>query len=395
MYLFTSENVSPGHPDKCADIISDTIVDTFLAADPNARVAAEVMIAGKEVVIGGEVSSTLKPDHDDYEKLVKKALIDIGYTGTGGFSRTQALHPDDVTVTVRLNAQSPEIASGVKREDGEIGAGDQGIMFGYACDETKELMPSAIVFSRRIRERVYEYALGHPFELGVDIKTQVTVDYGSKEGFDNGEVKRIDTIVVSAPYTESFGRGNAERLIRRLIQESGLPEGLVDGRTRLLINPSGSYVGHSALHDCGLTGRKLIVDTYGGYAPIGGGAQSGKDWTKVDRSGLYAARWLARRIVEEGLAKKALVQLSYAIGEAKPVSVTVDTMGTGRSGGGDEELSGRLAGLYPLTPAWIRDAFGLDRPGEEGFGYADVAARGQVGVGEWPWERLVAADGGL
>jgi S-adenosylmethionine synthetase len=384
MYLFTSESVSPGHPDKCADILSDTIVDACLAYDPEARVAAEVMIAGRDIFVGGEIGGTWFPGEAALSELAEKALRKAGYGEESGFSPSQTLHPKDIRLTSRIRPQSPEIAAGVKRGGGEVGAGDQGIMFGYACDETPEKMPAALYYARKIRDALHRYAVAHPFELGVDIKTQVTLDYGSRKGFYEGSPKRVDTVVVSAPYPENFGRKRAEELIRCVIRRSGIPEDLFDERTVYLVNPSGSYVGHGPLFDAGLTGRKLIVDTYGGYAPIGGGAQSGKDWTKVDRSGLYAARWLARGLVENGFARKALVQLSYAIGRAEPVSVTVDTFGTGH--GDDVSLSEAVRGSFPLTPAWIRDRFGLDAPSGSTFLYADTAAWGQVGLPGLPWE---------
>jgi len=393
MYLFTSESVSPGHPDKCADIISDSIVDRYLQEDPNAKVAAEVLIAGKHIIIGGEISSSLKLYQRDFEKIVHDALFKIGYTGKNGFSREQTLYPDDIDVTILLNRQSSEINNGVDREDGEIGAGDQGIMFGYACTEAEEFMPAAITYSRKICDRVYAYALNHPDQLGIDIKTQVTIDYGTKERFMYGKPDKIDTIIVSAPYTENTGNKRAEEIIRNIIKESRLPENLYrEEQCIIKINPSGSYIQHSALFDSGLTGRKLIVDSFGGYAPIGGGAQSGKDYTKVDRSGLYAARWIAKHIVASGIAEKALLQLSYAIGESKPVSVTVDTQGTSKISLSDENLSLAVSEHFALTPKWIKEKFNLHLPSDESFLYADIAAKGQVGDSAYPWEQLDALD---
>lgn len=391
MYLFTSESVSPGHPDKCADIISDSIVDRYLQADPRSKVAAEVLIAGKNITIGGEINSTLQLDQSDFEEIVRNALIKIGYTGQSGFTREQTLYPDDISITVQLNRQSEEIYQGVEHADGEIGAGDQGIMFGYASNETPEFMPAAIAYSRLLCDKVYRYALEHPDQLGVDIKTQVTVDYGSKDNFTQAKPEKIQTIIVSAPYTEQLGFEQAKEIITGLINESGLPSDLFDPEScDIKINPSGSYISHSALYDSGLTGRKLIVDSFGGYAPIGGGAQSGKDYTKVDRSGLYAARWIAKQIVASGLAAKALVQISYAIGEAKPVSVTLDTPGV--KGMSDEKLAKVLTDRYPLTPKWIKEKFGLDQPSKDTFLYADVAAHGQVGITGYPWEQLDDAE---
>ncbi len=387
MYLFTSEVVSPGHPDKCADIIADSIVDKHIMADSNARVASEVFVAGKHVVIGGEVSSKLELSKNDYITIVKDALSKIGYNGKGAFTKSQCLHPDEVEVQVLLNHQSPDINQGVDRESGEIGAGDQGIMFGYASEETSDFMPAAITYARMLMEKVYHYALEHPHKLGVDIKTQVTLDYETKENFDNCNPQKIHTIVVSAPSVEGLDIVDVRELIQGLIDDCGLPKTLYNPKECIIhINPTGRYVNHSSLHDSGLTGRKLIVDTFGGYAPIGGGAQSSKDYTKVDRSGLYAGRWLAKHIVASGIAKKAVVQLSYAIGVAKPVSVTVDTMGSSKFG--DDILSDKIAQKFPLTPRWITDKFMLDKPSEETFTYADVASRGQVGQSDYPWEKL-------
>ncbi len=391
MYLFTSEVVSPGHPDKCADIIADSIVDRLIMEDPASRVASEVFVAGKHVVIGGEVTTKAKVDEAAYKQIVLQALEKIGYDGKSAFSKGECLHPDDVKVQVLLNRQSPEINQGVDQEDGEIGAGDQGIMFGYADVETADYMPSAITYARMLMEKVYHYALEHNHKLGVDIKTQVTMDYGTKDNFESGQPQSIHTIVVSAPCVHTMSIEEVRELIMGLIIDTALPTNLFDPENCIIhINPTGKYVSHSSLHDSGLTGRKLIVDSFGGYSPIGGGAQSSKDYTKVDRSGLYAGRWIAKNIVAAGLAKKAIVQLSYAIGVAKPVSVTVDTMGTGLID--DGELSDYVHDTFALTPRWITEKFSLDRPSAETFLYADVAARGQVGQSDYPWEKLDAVD---
>ena len=391
MYLFTSEVVSPGHPDKCADIIADSIVDRLIMEDPNSRVASEVFVAGKHVVIGGEVTTNAKVDISGYKQIVLDALAKIGYDGKAAFTKEECLHPDDVEVQVLLNRQSPEINQGVDQEDGEIGAGDQGIMFGYADIESADYMPSAITYARILMEKVYHYALEHNHKLGVDIKTQVTMDYGTKDNFENCQPQSIHTIVVSAPCVNSIHIDEVRELIMGLILDTALPTNLFNPNECIIhINPTGKYVSHSSLHDSGLTGRKLIVDSFGGYAPIGGGAQSSKDYTKVDRSGLYAGRWLAKNIVAAGLAKKANVQLSYAIGVAKPVSVSVDTMGTGKID--DGELSEFVLNTFALTPRWITEKFSLDKPSEETFLYADVAARGQVGQSDYPWEKLDSVE---
>jgi len=391
-YLFTSEVVSPGHPDKCADIIADSIVDRLIIEDKDSRVASEVFVAGKHVVIGGEVKSKATLSDKDYEKIVKDALAKIGYDGKSAFSKEQCLHPDDVKVQVLLNQQSPDISQGVDQTTGEIGAGDQGIMFGFASSETADYMPAAITYARILCDKVYNYALHHNQKLGVDIKTQVTVDYGTKANFENCKPQKIHTIVVSAPSVEGMQIEEVRSLIQGLIDDAGLPTNMYDKNSTIIhINPTGRYVNHSSLHDSGLTGRKLIVDSFGGYAPIGGGAQSSKDYTKVDRSGLYAARWIAKHIVASGLAKKAIVQISYAIGVARPTSVAVDTMGT-YTKFDDDTLSQFVMDTFPLTPRWITEKFALDKPSEKTFLYADVAARGQVGQSDYPWEKLDELD---
>lgn len=393
MYLFTSEVVSPGHPDKCADIIADSIVDRLIIGDPKSRVASEVFVAGKHIIIGGEVTSKTNVTTEDYKQIVHDALVGIGYNGNPYFTKEECLHPEDIEVQVLLNRQSPDINQGVDQEDGEIGAGDQGIMFGYADSETANFMPSAITYARVLMEKVYEYAKVNPSELGVDIKTQVTMDYGKKDNFENCKPQKIHTIVVSAPCVNNMSITDVRVLIQGLIDNSGLPVDLYDKDDCIIhINPTGKYVSHSPLHDSGLTGRKLIVDSFGGYAPIGGGAQSSKDYTKVDRSGLYAARYIAKHIVAAGLAKKAVVQISYAIGVARPTSVAVDTCGTVINSLDDDKLSLFVLDNFSLTPNWITKKFNLDKPSKETFLYADVAARGQVGQSDYPWEKLDELD---
>jgi len=387
-YLFTSEVVSPGHPDKCADIIADSIVDKLIIGDAKSRVASEVFVAGKHVVIGGEVTSATTLTTDEYKQIAIDALEKIGYHDNEFFTDEECLKPQNVEVQVLLNRQSPDINQGVDQEDGETGAGDQGIMFGYADHETENYMPSAITYARMLMQKVYDYALANPNELGVDIKTQVTMDYGCKENFEKSAPQKIDTIVVSAPCVSSMNITTVRTLIQKLIDETGLPSELYNKDECIIhINPTGKYVSHSSLHDSGLTGRKLIVDSFGGYSPIGGGAQSSKDYTKVDRSGLYAARYIAKHIVAAGLATKAVVQISYAIGVAKPTSVAVDTYGTYTSLN-DDALSTFVEENFSLTPNWITKKFNLDHPSADTFLYADVAARGQVGQSDYPWEKL-------
>ncbi len=387
-YLFTSEVVSPGHPDKCADIIADSIVDKLIIGDKNSRVASEVFVAGKHVIIGGEVKSNTKITNEQYKQIALDALEKIGYFDNSNFTDEECLKPQNIQVQVLLNQQSPDISQGVDQQDGETGAGDQGIMFGYADSETKNYMPSAITYARILMEKVYSYALKNPHELGVDIKTQVTMDYISKNNFESCNPQRIDTIVVSAPCVSSMDINTVRKLIMSLIIDTNLPKELFNKDDCIIhINPTGKYVSHSSLHDSGLTGRKLIVDSFGGYSPIGGGAQSSKDYTKVDRSGLYAARWIAKHIVASSLAKKCVVQLSYAIGVAKPTSIAVDTYGT-YTKLNDDALSSFVMNSFALTPNWITEKFNLDKPSSKTFLYADVAARGQVGQEDYPWEKL-------
>jgi len=389
MYLFTSEVVSAGHPDKCADIIADSIVDKLLIGDSKSRVASEVFIAGKYVIIGGEVTSKTNLTTEDYKQIVHDALVKIGYNGNPYFTREECLHPEDIQVQVLLNSQSTDINQGVDREDGEMGAGDQGIMFGYANIETPNYMPSAITYARAIMERVYSFAKNNPSKLGIDIKTQVTIDYGTKENFDKCKPQKIHTIVVSAPSVAGISIDKVRELIGELIEDSNLPKELYSREDSIIhINPTGKYVSHSPLHDSGLTGRKLIVDSFGGYAPIGGGAQSSKDYTKVDRSGLYASRYIAKHIVASGLAKKCVVQISYAIGVAQPTSIAVDTYGTVIDELNDDILSSFVMENFPLTPDWITKKFNLDKPSKDTFFYADIASRGQVGQSDYPWEQL-------
>lgn len=388
MYLFTSESVSAGHPDKCADIVADSVVDFLLQQDPNSRIASEVFIAGNNLVIGGEVTTKANITVDDYKKIATEAIKRIGYNGKNGFERSQTLHPDDLNIQVFMNKQSPDINQGVDQASGEIGAGDQGIMFGYANSEADEYMPAAISLARKLCDHIYQYALKNPDKLGVDIKTQVTIDYGTKDNFTNAKPQKIHTIVASAPSVESMNIEEVRELIGKLIDEA-MDTPLYDKNSCIIhINPTGRYVNHGPLHDSGITGRKLIVDSFGGYAPIGGGAQSSKDYTKVDRSGLYAARWIAKNIVAAGVAKKALVQISYAIGVAKPTSVSIDTQSTSNTSLSDEELSKLIGEKFPLTPSWITKTFKLDTPSKESFLYADVAAKGQVGIAGYPWEEI-------
>lgn len=393
-YLFTSEFVSQGHPDKVADIISDSIVDLHISNDPNARVAAETFVAGNNICIGGEIKSNLEVSHEEYENLVKETLVKIGYFDNPNFTDEEVIKPQNVKVQVFLNKQSPDIAQGVDNETDEIGAGDQGIMFGYAIAETENYMPATVEYAKRIKDTVYNYALANPDKLGVDIKTQVTIDYGTKENFEAVKPQKIETIVVSAPCVSSMSIEEVRAILKQLIIETNLPADLFDiNDCKLYLNPTGRYVSHSPLHDTGLTGRKLIVDTMGGHSKIGGGAQSSKDYTKVDRSGLYGARYLAKHIVAAGLAKKCSVQISYAIGIPEPVSLNVDTEGTYLNEKfNDDVLSAFLEENFRMTPNWLKAEFGLDKPHENGFTYIQTAENGQVGNEVFPWEKLKHLD---
>lgn len=389
MYLFASEAVSAGHPDKCADIIADTIVDTLLQLDPDSKVATEVFISGKHIIIGGEVKTKVPLSSAFYEEIAIKALKQIGYPEVG-FERGETLFPDETDIHIYVSTQSPDITMGVVKADNEIGAGDQGMMFGYATSEREDYMPTAFSYARNIRDALYDYALKYPETFGVDLKTEVVMDYGTKENFDNCRPQHIEKIIVAISHNKAVELKEVKRLVKKIIAEKVKFEAghFDENEIEFYINNTGRFVQHSPIADSGLTGRKVVCDTYGGYAPVGGGSQSSKDYTKVDRTALYAARWLAKHIVAAGLAKKALIQLSYVIAEPRPSSVTVDTQHTSLTEMKDEELSQIIADKFPLTPRWITKKFGLDRPNEERFLYADIAAKGQIGYPEYPWEKL-------
>jgi len=389
MYLFASEAVSAGHPDKCADIIADSIVDRLLQLDPDSKVATEVFISGKHIIIGGEVKTKASIDDSFYKNIAIEALKKIGYP-EAGFEKGETLFPDETELDVYVATQSPDITMGVEKEEGEIGAGDQGMMFGYASSERDDHMPAAFAYAREIRDVLYAYALEHPETFGVDMKTEVIMDYGTKENFDNCKPERIAKIVVAISHNKDVEQKEVKSLVKKIIREDVKFDArhFDEDSIAFYINNTGRFVQHSPIADSGLTGRKVVCDTYGGYAPIGGGSQSSKDYTKVDRTALYAARWLAKHIVAAGLARKALIQLSYVIAEPRPSSITVDTQHTGLTEIKDEELSQIIADKFPLTPRWITQKFGLDRPSEETFLYADIAAKGQIGYAEYPWEEL-------
>ncbi|PSB25738.1 methionine adenosyltransferase [Stenomitos frigidus] len=397
-YLFTSESVTEGHPDKICDQISDTILDTLLAQDPKSRVAAEVVVNTGLVLITGEISSTAKVNYID---LARQKIAEIGYSGAdSGFSAHSC------AVLVALDAQSPDIAQGVDaahetREQASdedldlIGAGDQGIMFGFACNETPELMPLPISLAHRVSRRLATVRkTGQLPYLRPDGKTQVTVLYE-----DNRPIG-IDTILVSTQHTPTIGNITDEAAVQAKIKEdlwSLVVQPVFididvkpDSNTRFLVNPTGKFVIGGPQGDSGLTGRKIIVDTYGGYSRHGGGAFSGKDPTKVDRSAAYASRYVAKNVVAAGLADRCEVQLSYAIGVARPVSIMIDTFGTGKIS--DDRLLELVKEHFELRPAGIIQTFNLCHlPGERnGRFYQDVAAYGHMGRTDLdlPWEQL-------
>ncbi|HEY9824713.1 MAG TPA: methionine adenosyltransferase [Stenomitos sp.] len=401
-YLFTSESVTEGHPDKICDQISDTILDALLAQDPASRVAAEVVVNTGLVLITGEITSKAQVNFVD---IARRKIAEIGYTDSvNGF----AAH--SCAVMVALDEQSPDIAQGVdaahetrEQSSEEIfdktGAGDQGIMFGFACNETPELMPLPISLAHRIARRLAAVRKTQQLPyLRPDGKTQVTVAY------EDGRPVSIDTILVSTQHAPAIGDITETSAVQAKIKEdlwSIVVEPVFtdlaikpDASTKFLVNPTGQFVVGGPQGDSGLTGRKIIVDTYGGYSRHGGGAFSGKDPTKVDRSAAYACRYVAKNIVAAGLAEKCEVQLSYAIGVARPVSVFIDTFGTGKVS--DEQLLEVVLANFELRPAGMIEAFGLRRlPSERGGRfYQDVAAYGHFGRSdlELPWEKTDKAD---
>jgi S-adenosylmethionine synthetase len=372
-YLFTSESVAEGHPDKICDRISDSIVDTYLAADPQARVAVETLTTTDRIVIAGEVRGPAEIGKDRIEEVARQAVRDIGYEQEGFDWRS-------AEVEVLLHAQSPDIARGVDSAAGkEEGAGDQGIMFGYACRETPELMPAPILLAHRILHTmaVARHDGSRP-EFGPDAKSQVTLHY------QNGRPVRAASIVVSTQHHPDVSQHDVRELVRPFVT-AALPAGWMCPEREFYVNPTGQFVIGGPYGDAGLTGRKIIVDTYGGAAPHGGGAFSGKDPTKVDRSAAYAARYLAKNVVAAGLAERCLIQLAYAIGIARPLAVYIDTQGTGEVD--EDHLAGVLRELMELSPRGIREHLGLNRPI-----YARTAAYGHFGRdpeddGGFSWER--------
>ena len=377
-YLFTSESVTEGHPDKIADQISDSILDAILAQDPVGRVACETLVTTGLAIIAGEITTSCNVD---FPKIVGDTIKDVGYTRAKfGFDS------ETCAVLSSIHEQSPDIAQGV--DPG--GAGDQGLMFGYACTETPELMPMPIMLAHKLvkglscarRDGVLDY-------LRPDGKSQVSVEY------DNGKPVRVDTVVVSTQHSSTVTNETLREDIIDKIISRVIPADMMDSNTRLLINPTGRFVVGGPHGDAGVTGRKIIVDTYGGAAPHGGGALSGKAAPKVDRSACYMARYVAKNVVAAGLAERCMVQLAYAIGVAEPVSVLIDTFGTGAVA--DEKISELVRAHFKLTPRGIIESLDLRRPI-----YRKTAAFGHFGrtEPEFTWERTdkaatLRADGGL
>lgn len=370
-YLFTSESVSEGHPDKLADQISDAILDATLEKDPQARVAAETLCSNNLIVLAGEITTSAQID---YDSIVRTTIKNIGYT-----DKSFGLDYQDCEILVKYNKQSPDIKMGVDNASDnylEMGAGDQGLMFGYACSETSELMPQAIVLAHQLVKRQSELRKsGNLPWLRPDAKSQVTLIY------ENDIPIGIDTIVLSTQHAPDISQKNIREAVIEEIIKPLLPSHLKINNIKYLVNPTGRFVIGGPEGDAGLTGRKIIVDTYGGSAPHGGGAFSGKDLSKVDRSASYAARYVAKNIVANGLAKKCLVQISYAIGVAKPTSIFINTFGTGIYS--DQEITQIVLDNFDLRPRAIIQQLDLLRPI-----YLQTASYGHFGRADLnlPWE---------
>ncbi len=364
-YLFTSESVTEGHPDKIADQISDAILDAILAQDPVGRVACETLVTTGLAIVAGEITTSC---YVDFPSIVRETIREVGYTrGKYGFDS------ETCAVLSSIHGQSPDIAQGV--DPG--GAGDQGLMFGYACTETPELMPMPIMLAHKLVRGLSERRRDHSMDyLRPDGKSQVSIEY------DNGRPVRVDTVVVSTQHSPTVTNDTLREDITEKIVNQVIPKEMMDSKTRILINPTGRFVVGGPHGDAGVTGRKIIVDTYGGAAPHGGGAFSGKDPTKVDRSACYMARYVAKNVVAAGLAEKCMVQLAYAIGVAEPVSVYIETSGTGTIA--DDKISELVRAHFKLTPRGIIESLDLRRPI-----YKKTAAFGHFGrtEPEFTWEK--------
>jgi S-adenosylmethionine synthetase len=382
-HTYTSESVSEGHPDKVCDQISDAILDACLEQDPESRVACETLATTDLIVLSGEITTEAKVN---WEAVARGVARDIGYN-----SPEIGFNADQCKVMVCLHSQSADISQGVTEGAGlhqEQGAGDQGMMFGYASDETEELMPAPVLYAHKIVGRLAELRHGDPEKyafLRPDSKSQVSIAY------DNGNPLYLKTVVVSHQHTPDMKNAQLQELVEQVVQEV-VPASLLEKKIKYYINPTGRFVIGGPHGDTGLTGRKIIVDTYGGVGCHGGGAFSGKDPSKVDRSAAYKARHLAKNIVAAKLAKKCEVQVAYAIGVAKPLSINVDTFGTGVIP--DPQLQKILESseLFDFRPAKIIESFDLKHPSKNGWSYRQTAAYGHFGRLEFPWEKLNKAD---
>ena len=378
-FLFTSESVSEGHPDKVCDRISDSILDLYLGVDPEARVAVEALVTTDLVVVSGEIRSAVNIKKNLIDDAIRESVKEIGYEQEG-------FHWKTLNTQILLHEQSADIAIGVDSiaNEKEEGAGDQGIMFGYACDETPEFMPAPILYSHKILKKLAEKRHSGLIEgILPDSKSQVTLKY------EDNKPKYIDSVVVSSQHTEDCSQERIQKIVKDIINEV-MPENWLNENTSYIVNPTGKFVIGGPVGDTGLTGRKIIVDTYGGSAPHGGGAFSGKDPTKVDRSAAYISRYLAKNIVAAGISERCTIQLSYAIGISEPLSVYADLHGTGKVP--EQKLVKVLKDLTDLTPKGIRRTLGLNKPI-----FAQTSSYGHFGRepgsdGSFSWEKLDLVD---